>query len=1175
MQPPPEQDAYLDDDPYYNSYQQYQDYGAREDFDEMSPPEAPPPLADADPLSLPAAAGPGVDTSSMQAFLDSFRDMSKEAAAGMSIAAGIVHFKEELHQTKWRRSYMVICPPQPRTVDEGVPTQALLLYDLQARKERKKAGKGGGPTEVKPLRYSSFERVDKGDVSLPLPRGVSTAFVVTLSSDVGTPSADEFAFYVDKKKPEPGDSTEAQWIEALGAVQGEAAVLLEGQLELQGQKLQSHEWTPYRFELKGPVLSYYEGTKKLGAIHFEDPNTNVEVKEEEPDKFEVLSPKILYVLRCVGSEQSTPEEECNQWVTAMQDVKARIAMHSNGEQADGPVVANPQISSQQPAALSGDFNHDLAGTMENPSALVRDPIVVTVDKQAIGAEFDRWPYCQGEEQYLHVTNVKSHGSFASQQVQQGMVVAAINGQDCAGIDEATQKQALARRPVTVHVGFVVDDAEPLPDMPEPATPRSVSFQPAVAAQSAVQSNGETPLQQAKARYKNQWQLMSKEERNQAVTQEVAAAEAASSSQADISWRDLPDETQGTAPDADRRPDERDRPTTIAGYLRSRSIDVSETLRTARPSQSTSELLLHDLDGMVPSDFGVEDEHRMRGVLLGKTGGPPGLPAYSASTLRQAERIGRPISVSLHDPKYSGEDLQVAEHTRAGTHKLSTLTGSGAPERSSHIDDDFDHEYSKAVDGFWGGTLDPVARLRAAAQLTDLTTMKDALHAEDRRQRLPSAAPQEYADPVELAHAKAELEAAIEQLQARYREERSRRRQGQSSDSLIAKPDSMQSSQTTLQADMSPPPKERRRVAQTDPAAVDDDYDPTAADIASRRRARQARKAKVEEHVGNASTAAQAVALGYEKGLEKGYHAGGREIAELSSLDASRHSSHALTATARHSSGSGGGGGGGGGISFDQGQATPQRGHYNGGTSQEDHLMLSGISALSLQSAPMRSPSLFSPLSVAPTAPESSTSGNLTLEAGPESPRSTGTTRHRAAPSSYSRELSPRSRTVRARRRARAGGDISPLAGGDSRILARLESERSGVFASHSLPATELADDFARDMPSATLDRYRRPASMPSASSQELDGANPESPRSHVAGRESSKAAKQKLRAQALAQQRSSPSAVRRSPGRSRAATPGGSPSAAGSTGSRLSHSLSQLESSSSSAWQEASRATAA
>ena len=62
----------------------------------------------------------------------------------------------------------------------------------------------------------------------------------------------------------------------------------QGQLELQGQKLQSHEWTPYRFELKGPVLSYYEGTKKLGAIHFEDPNTNVEVKEEEPDKFEVL-----------------------------------------------------------------------------------------------------------------------------------------------------------------------------------------------------------------------------------------------------------------------------------------------------------------------------------------------------------------------------------------------------------------------------------------------------------------------------------------------------------------------------------------------------------------------------------------------------------------------------------------------------------------------------------------------------------------------------------------------------------------------------------------------------------------------------------------------------------------------------------------------------------------------
>eukprot|EP01043_Picozoa_sp_COSAG02_P128766 COSAG02_NODE_66270_length_256_cov_0.522293_1_plen_85_part_11 len=85
---------------------------------------------------------------------------------------------------------MVICPAAPVVVDTGVPMQALLIYDLQARKERKKNQKGGGPTEVKPLRYCSFEHVRPSDKNLPLPKGISTGYVVNLSSTVGVPSAD-------------------------------------------------------------------------------------------------------------------------------------------------------------------------------------------------------------------------------------------------------------------------------------------------------------------------------------------------------------------------------------------------------------------------------------------------------------------------------------------------------------------------------------------------------------------------------------------------------------------------------------------------------------------------------------------------------------------------------------------------------------------------------------------------------------------------------------------------------------------------------------------------------------------------------------------------------------------------------------------------------------------------
>lgn len=1054
-----------------------------------------------------------IQTFSLSAFLGSFRDMPVERAKSMSAAAGIVQFKEELHQKKWRTSCMVICPITPAAVDDGVATQALLIYDLQARKERKKKEKGGGPTEVKPLRYCSFEQVSQGDKSLPLPKGIHAGYVVNLSSTVGVPSADEFAFYVETKKKEADDATDAQWVEAFRAVEAlaEAEVLMQGHLALQGQRLKSHEWTDHHFELRGPVLSYYDDERrKLGAIHFENPNTDVTVHAEDPLLFEVLSPQALFVLRC------SSEEECQAWVSAMRAVKESIARHVAGDQVDVYMNAVPTF--------------------------IRNPMIVEVNKQAIGAELAPWPGCQSGEQYLHVIDVKPFGAFASQQVQPGMVVVAINGQDCGRMDEAAQMRALAARPVTLQVGFGDDGSgysdgaglgneaqsplmrakarygtqwesmsreeqhqaltdevtivEQTPPM-EAGTPRSVSFWPDdnVYNDAAHPANeGESPLVRAKARYKHQWDHMSREERSWAVTEEV----------------ELTTHSQG----AQRSPS--DRPTTIAGYLQSRNLDVSKTLRSARPGESTSQLLLRDLDAaMQPPGLEMEEERRLRGVLTGKQHDEPGLPGHSAATLRQAERMGRPINVSVHDLQFTGEDLRMAEHTRAGTHKLSTLigtTGMGNP----YIDDDFDHEYSKAVDGYWGGTLGPVARLRAAALLTDLATMKDVLYAEERRQRLKSAVPHEYADPVEVEVATRALVEATEKLQARYREERSLRREGQSGGSLIATPDSLLSSKVTLQETTSPPPKGPRRVARTDPAVLDD-YDPTAADIAARRRNREARKVKVSAHVGHASTAAEAVALGKEAGQTRGFQAGGREMDTISSLDQG-HPHH----KARNS--------GSAGQSEPSTPVTPRRTSRLRGEDQA--VLLSGISAMSLQTAvEVHSPSHFS-----------SGSSGASVGGGARWETDAGRSdlsRHRAAPSSYSRQTSPRSRTVRARRRAKAGAaTTSSDTQLDGRILENLASERSGVFARMEAVepgrTTSTARDSAVNRPiTRSLDQYRSPLS---AVSGDAHGGVYEkgSPRTTDEGRRS---ASLTLRAQHLADQRSSPLAAR-SPGRTRALTPG-------------------------------------
>ena len=1068
---------------------------------------------DAAPFEEPGA----IQTFSLSAFLGSFRNMPVDRAKSMSAAAGIVQFKEELHQKKWRTSCMVICPITPAAVDDGVPTQALLIYDLQARKERKKQQKGGGPTEVKPLRYCSFEQVSQGDTSLPLPKGIHAGYVVNLSSTVGVPSADEFAFYVETKRKEAGDATDAEWVEAFRAVEAlaEAEILMQGRLSLKGQRLKAHEWTEHHFELRGPVLAYYDNERrKLGAIHFENPNTDVTVHEEDPLLFEVLSPQALFVLRC------SSEQECQTWVSAMRGVKESIARHVAGGQVDVYMNAVPTF--------------------------IRDPMIVEVDRQAIGAEFAPWPGCQPGEQYLHVTDVKSFGAFASQQVQPGMVVVAINGHDCGRMDEAAQRKALAARPVTLQVGFgddgfgntdgaalaneaqsplmrakarygtqwdsmsreeqhqaLTDEVATMEQPPamEAGTPRSVSFLPddTVYTEAARPGNeGESPLVRAKARHKQQWDLMSREERSWAVTQEV----------------ELANRNQGVQ----RSPG--DRPTTIAGYLRSRNLNVSKTLSSARPGESTSQLLLRDLDAvMQPPGLEMEEERRLRGVLTGTQHDEPGLPGHSAATLRQAERMGRPINVSVRDLQFTGEDLRMAEHTRAGTHKLGTLIGTAGME-NPYIDDDFDHEYSKAVDGYWGGTLGPVARLRAAALLTDLATMKDVLYAEERRQRLKSAVPHEYADPVEVEVATRELVEATEKLQARYREERSLRREGQSRGSLIATPDSLLSSKVTLQATTSPPPKGPRRVARTDPAVLDD-YDPTAADIAARRRNRQARKVMVSAHVGLASTAAEAVALGKEAGQARGFHEDGREMDTISSLDQGYPRNKAGDA-------------GGAGKSEPSTPVTPRR--TSRFTGEDQVVMLSEISAMSLQTAvEVHSPSQFS-----------SGSSGASVTGGVRWQTDVGRSdlsRHRAAPSSYTRQTSPRSRTVRARRRAKAGtATSSSEAQLDGRILENLASERSGVFArveagEPGWPTSTARDSEVNRTIARSLDQYRSPFSVSGGTHGDANAkpsAEKESPRTTDEGRRS---ASLSLRAQHLAEQRSSPLAAR-SPGRSRALTPG-------------------------------------
>ena len=240
--------------------------------------EGPDPYAEPE-LGDPYAGGGGGGAPAAQtpidAFLSGFRDMPLAEAKASCAAQGTVQFKEELHEKKWVKRIMVVTPPEPVAVDDGELVQALLLFDPGKRSDRS----GAGPMTIKPLRNCTVDLAERGDKGVNLKRGVTTGFVVTLSTpfNAGAPlHADEFAFSVEKKLKE-GEAGQAQWQEVFGRVRGEAALLKQGRLELQAYKLQ--KTATYEFELRGPVLSYYTDDghrKKMGAIHFED-RENTEV----------------------------------------------------------------------------------------------------------------------------------------------------------------------------------------------------------------------------------------------------------------------------------------------------------------------------------------------------------------------------------------------------------------------------------------------------------------------------------------------------------------------------------------------------------------------------------------------------------------------------------------------------------------------------------------------------------------------------------------------------------------------------------------------------------------------------------------------------------------------------------------------------------------------------------
>lgn len=252
----------------------------------------------------------------MRRFLKQYWNRTPEQlrVGGASALCGEAAFKEELHAKSWDSCVVAVCPLEPQRVDKGDLCWALVIFQT---KRKRNGAKETVVKDVKPLRYCDVVEVGQGDGNVKLPKGVSKGYILTLSSQHPEFVADEFAVCWPKKK---GNSAEAAWDDVIKRVSGEAAVLKTGELSLRGQnKKFANSETAYRFELKGPTLSYYDAAqKRLGCIHFEDPNTDIAIHEDEHDVFEVISPRRLYTLRA-----SSPEDGAA-WVAAMQHVKQRI-----------------------------------------------------------------------------------------------------------------------------------------------------------------------------------------------------------------------------------------------------------------------------------------------------------------------------------------------------------------------------------------------------------------------------------------------------------------------------------------------------------------------------------------------------------------------------------------------------------------------------------------------------------------------------------------------------------------------------------------------------------------------------------------------------------------------------------------------------------------------------------
>ena len=363
-------------------------------------------------------------------------------------------------------------------------------------------------------------------------------------------------------------------------------------------------------------------------------------------------------------------------------------------------------------------------------------------------------------------------------------------------------------------------------------------------------------------------------------------------------------------------------------------------------------------------------------------------SFSGSTQRQAQRQGRPLPASAIDPAGSGRPLTMQQTTERGMHDLTALVPTLAriPRFQAHRVEETDPAHTRAVDGYWGGTLDPVARLRAAAQLTDLTTMKEVLFAKERFG-------ERHSRPEELEAAAAELEAAIEKVQESYRKERSARRQGHSDGSPLVSRGGQEGLADHSLVSMSLESGRRRSSLRA--AGDPGESDPAAEEIAMRRRERASRRAKCSSHVGTSASAAEAEALGHRVGLDRGFAEGGREMSAITALDSGK----------RDSAGR-------------QPEPEPEPEPESGASAEAAEV--SGIRALVLSPSP--SGALFPRGGLDFSAADDSQPGDDGLVDWGAA-LTPGQSRVSAAPSTLTRPSSARSRTVRARRRARAVGSV--------------------------------------------------------------------------------------------------------------------------------------------------------